>query len=271
MSQQHMSLMYAFNQLIFHNEKIFTGSMLPNLHDMKLERTLFDKSYIYFLVFFLFVMLAFWFTYFAKLLDQKNYRMHLHGVSLILWCLMLISQAYLISTKRIAIHKRLGKFSYVLVPLIIFTTVDLLLYKLNSLHTLQTMDFFFVALVVNALIAFMIFYGLAIYNKRKSGIHARFMLCTIFPMFTPATDRIIHIFLKPLVPLLPTIEGHPIAPIAGFLLADLILIGLCIWDWRSHKRLNVFPFALIVLLLYHYSVLNFYKFQFWKSFSFWLV
>lgn len=238
---------------------------------MKLEKAIFNKSYIWFTLFFLMVMLAFWFTYFMRILDQENYRMHLHGMALILWCLMLISQAYLIRVNKRALHRQIGKFSYLLVPFMLFTTIDLLRFKLHGLPTLGTMDFFFVALVINALIAYVIFYGLAIYFRKQSNLHARFMVCTAFPMFTPATDRIIYIFIKPLVQYLPTIEGNPIAPVAGFLLADLLLVGLCIWDWKSHKRLTVFPFALVILLLYHYSVLNFHQFEFWRAFSVWLV
>ena len=87
--------------------------------------------------------------------------MHTHGVTLILWCLMLISQAYLIRAKKYSLHKQIGKFSYVLVPLLVFTTLDLLKYRLPA--TLGAMDFFSVALVVNALIAFVVFYVLAIF------------------------------------------------------------------------------------------------------------
>ena len=197
--------------------------------------------------------------------------MHTHGIILVLWCIMLISQPYLIRTKRISWHKRNGKFSYLLVPLMVVTTIDLLKFKLRGLNSLGTMDYFFIALVINALIAFVIFYGLAILNTKKPAIHARFMICTVFPMFTPVTDRIIHIYLPAVLSYLPRIEGNPIAPTAGFLLADLILIGLSIWDWRSHKRWNVFPVALIILLIYHYSVLNFYNFGFWKTFCNWFV
>jgi len=236
---------------------------------MKLERTLLQKSHLYFIVFFVLVIAAFWLTYFTRIFDQENYRMHAHGSSLILWCLMLMVQPYLIATKRNEWHKQIGKFSYALVPILIFTTLDLLKFRLQPLPTLATMDYFFVALVVNALIAFVILYGLAIYNRKRPTIHARFMVCTTLPMITPATDRIIHIYFPSLVPYLPTIEGNPIAPVVGFILADLVLIGLIIWDWRSHKRWNVFPFVLLVLLLYHYSVLNFYKFEFWKTFSNW--
>ena len=237
---------------------------------MKLESTLFQKSYLFFVVFFLVVLAAFWFTYFSKLTDQENYRMHLHGIALTLWCLMLISQAYLIRKKRYALHKMIGKLSYLLVPVMVFTTIDLLQYQLHKETVFGTKEFFFIALVVNALLAFMIYYGLAIYHRKKSMIHARYMVCTIFPMLTPATDRIIYIFFPSLVPMLPTIDGRPIAPVVGFFIADLILLGLSIWDWRSHRRWNVFPFALLVLMLYHYSVLNFWIFGWWQSVCRWL-
>jgi len=236
---------------------------------MKLEKTLYQNSLFYFIAFFLLMLAGFWFTYFTKVLDQENYRMHTHGVTLILWCLMLTLQAYLIRAKKYSLHKQIGKFSYVLVPVLVFTTLDLLKYRLPI--TLGTMDYFSVALVVNALIAFVIFYALAIFYRKKSTIHARYIVCTAFPMFTPITDRIQFIYFPSTMPYLPTIEGNPIAPVVGFALADLLLMPLCIWDWRSHKRLNVFPFALGVLLLYHFSVMNFYKFEFWKSFSNWFV
>ena len=237
---------------------------------MKLEKAINIRSYLFFIGFFLLVVTGFWFTYFTKILDQENYRMHTHGAALTLWCLMLISQAYLIRSKWNALHKRVGKFSYVLVPLIVMTTIDLLRYRLRD-QSLDTMGFFFVALVINALVALVIFYGLAIYHRKKSALHARYMICTVFPMVTPATDRIIGFHFPLLYPYLPTIEGNPIAPVAGFLLADLILVGLSIWDWQSHKRWNVFPVALLILTIYHYSVMNFYKFEFWKTFSEWII
>ncbi|HTE32898.1 MAG TPA: hypothetical protein VK666_21095 [Chryseolinea sp.] len=245
--------------------------LVIRISSMKLERTLYQKSYLYFIGFFLFVLVAFWLTYFVRISEQENYRLHTHGIALILWCLMLIAQPYFIRTKRYALHRRVGTFSYLLVPLIVFTTVDLLKFRLIGVAPLTTNDYFSIALVLNALVAFVILYGLAIYFRKKPTIHARYMICTVFPLFTPVTDRIIHIHIPSLLPYLPTLEGAPITPVAGFLLADLLLIALCIWDWRSHRQLNVFPIALMILLLYHYSVLNFYKFEFWKMFSNWFV
>lgn len=233
---------------------------------MNLEKSLYQRSYLYFILFFLFVLTGFWLTYFVKILDMESYRMHVHGVMLLLWCAMLIVQPYLIRKRRYAMHKRVGKFSYLLVPIILITTLDLFYFRLrNSL--LGAEDLAFVALVVNALVVFLILYGLAIYNRSRPTIHARYMICTVFPMFTPVTDRIIHAYFPFLLNYLPTIGNTPAVPVVGFLLADLILVGLCIWDWRSHKRWDVFPFVLVLLLLYHYSFLYFYKYAFWKSFS----
>lgn len=178
--------------------------------------------------------------------------MHAHGITLLLWCSMLILQPYLIRTNQFRLHKTMGTFSYVLIPVLIYTTIDLLHNRLLVTPTLDTMDFFFEALVLNALLAFAIFYGLAIYHRKKPTIHARYMICTIFPMVTPVTDRIIGIYLPSIAHYLPTIEQNPIAPVVGFAIADLMLIGLSFWDWKAHQRWNVFPFALLVLLLYHY-------------------
>jgi len=91
-------------------------------------------------------------------------------------------------------------FSYVLVPLLIYTSLYLLHFRLQANPVLGTVDFFSLALVLNSLIAFPIFYDFTIYFRKKPMIPAHFMLRIIFPMFTPVTDRIIYIFLGEVSP-----------------------------------------------------------------------
>jgi hypothetical protein len=241
---------------------------MQGLREMKLEKSILEKSHFYFFGFFIIVVAAFWLTYITRIFDQENYRMHLHGITLFLWCSMLVVQPLLIRKKRYAIHRRLGKFSYVLVPVLIITTLDLLRYRIRSQ---PAVDYVFVALVFNALVAFAIFYGLAIYNRKRPAIHARFMLCSVFPFFTPATDRIISIYFPWTLEYFPVLNGQPNVMLFGFALADIILVGLCLWDWISHRRLNVFPLALIILLTYHWSVNSFHQYNFWKVFSDWII
>jgi hypothetical protein len=68
----------------------------------------------------------------------------------------------------------------------------------------------------------------------------------------------------------PTIAGEPIIPVSGFVLADVMLVVLSVCDWVSHRRRQVFPFALLVLVAYHGWVLTFHRFPFWHAFSSWL-
>jgi hypothetical protein len=142
---------------------------------------------------------------------------------------------------------------------------------MKAAPAIEPIAIMFVALVVNALIVFVVLYALAMYHKKQSTIHARYMLCTAFPMFTPITDRIVYNYFPSLLNYVPIIEGQPTVPIIGFAMADLMLIGLSIWDWRSHKRWNVFPFVLLLLLLYHFSFFTFYKYEWWQQFSTWLI
>jgi hypothetical protein len=133
------------------------------------------------------------FSKFTKIFDQGNYRMHTHGIVLILWCLMPLIQPFLIRARMNSLHKTIGKFSYVLVPILIFNMIDLLRYILNGVQ-LGTIDYFFIALVISPLIAFVFFYGLAMCPQKKSTIHVRYIVCTIYQMFTPVTDRFIGFY-----------------------------------------------------------------------------
>ena len=236
---------------------------------MKLNQFLFRKSHLVFLIFCVPVAFAFWLSYFSALLRQENIRMHFHASLMIGWCILLVVQPYLIKTKKKKAHQLLGKLSYFLVPLIAFSTVDLFKYRVNKLATLSEIDVFFTASVLIALAVFLIFYGLAIYFRKNTTVHARYMFCTLFPLFTAVFDRIIYNYFGGWLHLFPKIGNEIVVQPFGLLLGDVLLLALSVWDWRSHKRLDVFPFAFLIHLGYHYSVMNFYQFSFWQEFSLW--
>jgi hypothetical protein len=48
----------------------------------------------------------------------------------------------------------------------------------------------------------------------------------------------------------------------------LLLVALAGWDWRAHRRLDVFPLAIAVLLLYHLGTLTL---PLWSSFCAWFL
>lgn len=236
---------------------------------MKLNQFLFRESHLLLLVFCALVVIAFWLSYFSALLKQENFRMHIHGGLMICWCIMLVLQPYLIKTKKKKAHQLVGKSSYFLVPFIAFSTIDLFKYRVNQLPALNEIDVFFTASVLIALAVFLIFYGLAVYFRKNAAVHGRYMLCTVFPMFTAVFDRIIDNYFGGVLHLFPKVGTETVVQPFGLLLGDILLLALSVWDWRSHKRLDVFPLALLIHFGYHYAVMNFYKFSFWQEFSLW--
>ena len=237
---------------------------------MKLDRALYQSAYLWFAAFFVMMLAGFWLTYFTRLADQDNYRMHTHGVSLVLWCLMLIAQAWLIRRKAYPMHRRIGRLSYLLVPVIVLTTVDLFQYTMGDVRDMPPRGYVFSASVILALLLFILYYGLAIRYRKKSALHARCMVCTIFPLFTPITDRIIAIHFRGWIPHLPSVDG-PVLQSAGLGLAAALLAGLTVWDWRAHGRWGVFALALVLQLGYFYAVMNFHAFGWWRAFSDWFI
>jgi hypothetical protein len=188
---------------------------------------------------------------------------------------MLVLQAQLIRTQRRALHKRIGKLSYFLAPAVIVITISFVPYRVAgavpSVEQLSSFVLYFLALTLIAVAAFALFFGLAIHYRHDSQRHARWMVCTVFPLFTPVTDRLIGAHVPSLAAFVPTIDRSPILPVAGFVLADLILVALALWDWRANKRTDVFPIALGVLLVYHASTLTLYRVPAWHAFCVWFL
>ncbi|MEQ8470232.1 MAG: hypothetical protein RIC35_03565 [Marinoscillum sp.] len=238
---------------------------------MKLDSFLHRRLFIAFIIFLIAALIAFWPGYFGRILAPLDSHLHRHGLAMTLWCILLIGQAVLIKNRQFIIHRWAGYFSYLLVPIIAFTAFDLVNHLFHGATRLSVGHFYFLALSINSIFAFLIIYGLAIYFRKNAALHAKFMICTVFPLFTPITDRLIYRFFRFLVPHAPQIGGSPIVPFYGFVLADVLLIILAVWDWRSNKRLITFPVALGILFIYHFSVMNFYKYDFWQKFCYWFV
>jgi hypothetical protein len=223
-----------------------------------------------FATFALAMLLAFWPSYFSRLADQPSLHHHAHGVAMTAWLGLLVAQAALIRSGRRALHRRLGLLSYVLVPVIVVVTARFAHYTLREVPSLGTYGLFFLALVLLTLVAFVTLFGLAMFFKDQPAIHARFMIATLFPLFTPVTDRLAGRFMPSIFAMVPRLDGSPLVQCAGFLLADTILAGLAVWDWRRNQR-RVFPVALAIVLVYQASVLTFHRFGFWQDFGPWFL
>jgi hypothetical protein len=113
--------------------------------------------------------------------------------------------------------------------------------------------------VLGAAVLFAAFYLLAMLNRHTPAVHARYMVCTLFPIYSAGTDRIIA-------------RGFPDQPLFftwAWFAGDLILLALTIWDWRSNRRFGPFGVAFVTMVLYHASIFVAPSIPWWVAFANW--
>ena len=223
-----------------------------------------------FAVFTMAMVLAFWPSYFSRLSDQPSVHHHAHGLAMTAWLVLLIAQASLMRAGHRALHRQLGLLSYPLVPIMVVVTLRFVHYTVREVPELGDYGLFFLALVVFTLVTFVTLFALAMLYRKQPAVHARFMVSTLFPLFPPVTDRLIARFAPSVLAWMPRIGGAEILQVAGFAIADTILVGLALWDWQKNSR-RVLVVALAIVILGQAAIVNAHRFGPWQAFGPWFV
>ncbi|MBN3581346.1 hypothetical protein JYB64_03035 [Algoriphagus aestuarii] len=214
------------------------------------------------LLFVLGVFGGFYVTYFSKLSESFPSITHIHFGFMSLWMVLAISQPLLIRHKKLALHRLLGKLSYLVLPVVIVTSFMMMrLSYQTQLATLteniafgnetKTLEEGLSLLASYQAIGFVYlvwlgtFYGLAILFKKSPAIHARFMIAAVLTFMGPTLDRMLF-FLFDIAFILP---GIP-AEYASFFLINLILLFLLIVDIRKGRNTWPIAFALGFYILF---------------------
>lgn len=137
-------------------------------------------------------LIGFWPPYFSKAMSVVDVRLHAHVVFVVLWMAALIGQPVLIQQRRFALHRAIGRVSFVLAPLVV---VSALLLSHARLSAVPAADFDsaarFFYLPMQAVFAFSVSYGAAIIFRRRRAAHAAFMLGTALSLVDPIAARLI--------------------------------------------------------------------------------
>lgn len=241
---------------------------MPRLNSMNLEKIIIRNAAFLFAVFGVFTAWGFW-PYYSDLRNPP-YPMtvvtHRHAFLMSIWVVILVIQPLLVRLNKRPLHKLVGKSCYVLVPLILISGV---LATHRSTGTLEpSNDFYYHAYLhsILTLVAFGVLFALAIKNRSNVALHSRYMICTIFPLFSPVLSRILMNHFGFLAPVLPTLSGNPLWQVFAFVLADAMLVTFAIVDFRFSNRRDAFPIALGVMLLFHFSDFTLYRIPLIRSF-----
>lgn len=206
-----------------------------------------EKSYRYLGYFFLLVIpliyLGFHKNYLGKFPDfEKGYDplIHVHAFLASLWILILIVQPFLVVKKKLRWHRAVGKFSYVVFPLLILSFIP------GIIKMVKAEEYIFIFFPVADCLALIVLYSLAMYYRKKPQKHMRYIIGSALPLLGPTIGRIGPIRLG-----LGEVETQTLQYAVTF----AILLGVILWDLRNKRNyrpylVSVITYALHAIVFY---------------------
>ncbi len=200
-----------------------------------LDRRLFDRRLfmVAAILFPLIILAGFGRTYYLKALFDTpplpSLLVHLHGLLMTMWIALFVTQVWLVRSREIRLHQRLGYTGIGLAVLIVAagfaTAVRAAKFGAASTPPGIAPQAFLIVPMFD-LLMFAIFFGGAVYYRKRPAQHKALMLLTAINFLPPALARIPIASLRATGPL--WFFGFPTA---------LALIAIGIDRWR-HGRVN---------------------------------
>ncbi|MBT8478938.1 MAG: hypothetical protein KJO06_08480 [Gemmatimonadetes bacterium] len=178
--------------------------------------------------------LGFSFTYFRPMLagayPEVSPTVHIHGWTFFLWYLLFPLQAWLVRSRRVALHRTLGYTSVVLAVAMIFTGLIVIGIQMEAANQPDGPPFWqslgpaiFVTLAL-----FAVFYGLALRYRRNRHLHKRLMLLASTGALGAAGFRVLG----------QVIGMGPAAGIGGILLPNVIIVAAILIELRRGEGVH---------------------------------
>lgn len=204
-------------------------------------------------------VLAFWKTYFSGVLrshDSFHFYFHFHVVAAVCWLVLLIVQPILFRQKKLALHRKLGKLSYLFFPLLMVSIILLAHYRY-----LATKDPEPVQLLIPFKDIIIALYGfsIALYYKKRIMLHARGMLLTGLVFLEPVLVRIFSNYFLP--------WPYSMYVVMGLIYSIFILI--IISERKTKEGRWIFPPVFVFYILVHLAILNNWNMTFFNAFANW--
>lgn len=151
---------------------------------------------LFFFVFVVIISLAGFFNSYLKFFpDFSKFPavIHIHFLAFSAWFLLLITQPILIKTKKINLHRKVGKLSYFLAPVLVVTIAILannqirreILLPDNSAPVTA-----FIALI--DIISFSLYYIIAMTKSNNTRWHVAFLIAATLVVLNPGLSRLLN-------------------------------------------------------------------------------
>lgn len=127
-----------------------------------------------------------------------KWMIHIHFLVFSCWFALIVIQPLLIQKRQFELHKKLGRISYFLIPVLIITIIGLRAEKLpeevqQSLES-ASMNAFITLVDILSLGGY---YLIAVMNSKNVRWHVAFILATTLVAFNPGLARLLNILVAP--------------------------------------------------------------------------
>ena len=175
------------------------------------------------------LVIGFWPSYFSRITEPMHASIHLHSLVMLAWVLLLITQSWLIRNRKFGHHKKIGKASFVIAPLVVFTGIWVNFHfqgRVSDPLATPVQAIFWFGFFLPLLFGWLYFQ--AIRHRRDVKLHSRYMVLTALVFLIPGLGRASGWVLGSFELWTPS-----------FLQLMFLTLGIALWlmirDWRRQE------------------------------------
>jgi hypothetical protein len=200
----------------------------------------YSKAHYYLISLLLITVIAFWDSYFGKLLDAPLAH-HLHGITATFWIILLAVQSWLIHQKKRDMHRKFGKLVFIMAPLMLGAFALVILagaHKSVAMHPFYV-QFGQALILVDVLLLFSTALQIYLAFKLRHNVrlHSALIFGTLIGLLPPIISRLALIIPALSITSLETMYKFKYGLHFGFAFSFMITIILYIkyrkdgWPW----------------------------------------
>lgn len=122
-----------------------------------------------------------------------KFAIHLHFGAFLCWFALLIIQPILIKNKKYALHRKLGKLSYFIAPIILVTILILVRNQVQRELAASEENAAFTGLIgLLDAISFSVFFTIAMVNRKNQRWHVAFIIAATLIILNPGMSRLLN-------------------------------------------------------------------------------
>jgi hypothetical protein len=229
-------------------------------HSVSIQKPFYKRAWLFFLLAMAVIIAGFVPSFFTQLNTTDAWH-HLHGMTATAWLTLLVVQPLLYSRGQMQWHRKLGKLSYVIIPLLTIGGIKMIatmIQRRNEYPPLESFRLSFIDTV--SLLFFIYFFVQAIRNVRTTGLHARYLAATVILLVPPGLARLLFNVLPNIITDFTT-NLH-----VCFAVLEIATLLLLLDDKRRDGQFSK-PYLVLmaVLLFLHASVPFVSNWAWWQS------